>query len=459
MTQPDPIRPVAPGPEATPLGRTFLNGIWLLGANGIASGAQYLIVVLAARALGPETFGIYVFAVTFASFFATICNFGIDRVLIREIVRRPAATSIGLLAAICLRLLLGILSVVLGLAVASGLGYAPEMRLAITLLLFSQILGLFAELFRSVLFASGSMSREARLRTIGRFAAVAAVTSSLVLGGDLLWLASALAIGGLLELLLYVADVVSRHPLRGVRFDRSFAAGLARSAWPIAINTALVVLYLRINVVMLTAWTGAEAVGLFGAAFTFIQVLQVVSGSLAGVLLPTLTSRYLEGPERVRSAVRRATFYVLLFVLPTTVGMSLLAGQLVAIVYGAQYSGAVPALAVLAWANPFMFLGSLFGTLLIVLDAERLLIPLSSAALIVSGIVNYLLVPTFGMEGAAWATVVTEFTVAAGAFWAAHRRLGPLGWRALMMRPVIVAFVVGAALLGGRGGGGFAGGC
>src|SRR5262245_42011550 len=147
MAEPDPNRPVARAPETTSLGRTFRNGIWLLAANVITSGAQYLIVVLAARAFGPETFGTYVFAFTFASFFATICNFGLDRVLIREIVRRPAATSTRLIAAIGLRLLLGLLSVLLGLVVASGLGYALEMRLAIALLLLSQIMGLFAELF------------------------------------------------------------------------------------------------------------------------------------------------------------------------------------------------------------------------------------------------------------------------------------------------------------------------
>lgn len=437
-------------PHASPLGRSFVNGISLLGANVVTSGAQYLIVVLAARALGPETFGTYLFAFTFASFFATICNFGLDRVLIRELVHRPAGTSTNLLAAAALRLLLGLLSLALALVAAWWLGYRPELRLVIALLLVSQILGLFSELVRSVLFAGGAMPREAKLRATGRLVAVVAVAGSLFMGWKIVGLAGALGIGAFLELLLYAAAVARRGALHRVQVEWDVAKDLARSAWPIAVHTALVVLYFRINIVMLTSWAGPGAAGLFGVAFTFLQVLQVVSGSAAGVILPTLTARKMEGSDSVRSAVRTTTFYTLLFVLPTTVGMSLMAGDLVGVVYGSQYSGAVPALAVLVWANPFMFLGSLYGTLLIVLNAERSLIPLSAAALVVSGVANYLLVPSLGPVGAAWASVVTEGAVAAAAFWAVRSRLGRIGGGAVMLRPVMVAGAVAAALLGLR---------
>ncbi len=137
--------------------------------------------------------------------------------------------------------------------------------------------------------------------------------------------------------------------------------------------------------------------------------------------------------------------------MPTTVGMSLMASDLVSIVYGPQYSGAVPALTVLVWANPFMFLGSLYGTLLIVLNAERSLISLSAAALAVSVLANYLLVPSSGPVGAAWASVVTEGAVVASAFWAVRSRLGWIGGGARLLRPVMVAGVVAAVLLGLRG--------
>lgn len=438
-----------PGPaasRATDVTRTLVNGLALLGSNVVTSGAQYVIVVIVARALGPETFGAYLLAFTFAAFFATLCNFGLDRVLIRDIVRQPAAASASLLAAAGVRLLLGALSGAVAVVAAWGLGYSPSLRLVIALLLLAQILGLFSELCRSVLFAFGAMPREAVLRAAGRCVSVAAVAAALVMQWSLAGVAAALAIGGLVELLLYATAMARRLALRPTPVDWDVARGLVRSAWPIALNTVLVVLYLRINVVMLTSWTGAEAAGVFGAAFTFVQVLQVVSGTLAGVLLPTLTARKLQGHDQVLAAVRSATYYVLLFVLPATVGMSLLSGELVAFVYGAQYAGAASALSVLAWANPFMFLGSLYGTLLIVLDAERTLIPVSAAALAVSGAANYLFVPSFGPAGAAWASVLTELAVAMSVFWGARHRLGRIGVAAILIRPVLVAGAVGAVL-------------
>ena len=193
MSQPLPDGPATT--HATGTGRNLVNGAALLGANIVTSGAQYVIVILVARALGPESFGTYLFAFTFAAFFATLCNFGLDRILIREIVRTPAGAPTYLLAAAGLRLLLGALSAALALVAAWWLGYTTELRLAIALLLTAQILGLFSELFRSVLFASGAMPREALLRAFGRFVAVAAVATSLLAGWSLVGLAGALAFG------------------------------------------------------------------------------------------------------------------------------------------------------------------------------------------------------------------------------------------------------------------------
>lgn len=446
MTPSDPDCPAAS--RATDVTRTLVNGLALLGSNVVTSGAQYVIVVIVARAFGPETFGDYVFAFTFASFFATLCNFGLDRILIRDIVRQPAAASQHLLAAAGVRLALGALSAALTAVVAWAAGYPPSLRLVIALLLLAQILGLFSELCRSVLFAFGAMPRDAVLRAAGRCIGVAAVAAGLVMGWGLPGVAAGLAVGGAAELLLYATAMTRRLVLRYTPVDWDVARGLVRSAWPIALNTVLVVLYLRINVVMLTSWTGAEAAGEFGAAFTFVQVLQVVSGTLAGVLLPTLTARKLQGHDQVLAAVRSATYYVLLFVLPATVGMSLLASELMTFVYGPQYAGAASVLAVLAWANPFMFLGSLYGTLLIVLDAERILIPVSAAALVVSGAANYLFVPAFGAAGAAWASVLTELTVALSVVWGARRLLGRLDATAMLIRPFIVAGAVAFVLQG-----------
>jgi O-antigen/teichoic acid export membrane protein len=226
---------------------------------------------------------------------------------------------------------------------------------------------------------------------------------------------------------------------------------LVVSAAPIAFNTLCVLLYVRASVLMVTAWSGTAAAGHFGAAFTFLQVLQVASGSLASVILPHFVQRESDGAASMKDRVEDATRIVLLGVVPVAATLALLAPEVVQIVYGPRFAPAAPALAVLAWAAIFMFLGSLHGTLLIALNAERTLAWLSPIAAAVSLSANAWLIGRAGIVGASWATLATEALVGIVCLFAVHRRLGAprlqaLVWPAASGGAVAVVLTAGPAL-------------
>jgi O-antigen/teichoic acid export membrane protein len=225
---------------------------------------------------------------------------------------------------------------------------------------------------------------------------------------------------------------------------RTLAAGAA----PIAFNTLFVLLYFRASVLLIAAWAGAGAAGHYGAAFTFVQVLQVASGSLAAVILPHFVQQ--AGSGEVAGRIDTVTRLLVAGVVPAAAGLSLLAPELIALVYSSRYAPAAPALAVLAWAPLFMFLGSLHGTLLIALDAERTLFWLSLAAAALSLTASAWLIPRYGLVGASWATVATEAFVGIGCLLFVRRRTGaphvaPLAW------PALLALAVGLAGTGAGG--------
>ena len=393
-------------------------------ANLVTAGAQYALVVLIARGLGPDAFGGFVFALTFGSLVAVLPNFGLDRILVRQVVRDRAAVSSWFAAAGTLRLALAVVAVAIAALIMPRLMPAGQSTMAAFLIVLSLVLALCAELCRSVLYASEALAFETALRIGGRVLTLGAAVTAVVVGRSLRALGVALAVAAAIEAAMYLQATVRRLRLHWERPAPAAMRALVVSAAPIACNTLFVLLYFRANVLLLTAYAGTEAAGQFGAAFTFLQVLQVASGSLAAVLLPHFVQREADGAGALRTRIDTATRVLLAAVVPAAATLALLAPEIVQVVYSSRYAGAAPVLAVLSWAAVFMFMGSLHGSLLIALDRERVLFWLSLAAAVVSVTANLLLIGRFGVIGAGWVTVATEALVGLTCLILVRRRTG-----------------------------------
>ena len=274
----------------------------------------------------------------------------------------------------------------------------------------------------------------------------------MVFGQSLRALGVALAVAAAIEAAVYLQATVRRLRLHWERPVAATVRALVVGAAPIACSTLFVLLYFRANVLLLTAYAGTEAAGQFGAAFTFLQVLQVASGSLAAVLLPHFVQREGDGAGALRTRIDTATRVLLAAAVPAAATLALLAPEIVQLVYSSRYAGAVPVLAVLAWAAVFMFMGSLHGSLLIALDDERVVFWLSLAAAIFSLTANVLLIGPFGVIGASWVTVATEALVGLTCLILVRRRTGAprlsaVAWPAAIAAAVAVLVVSPAAAL------------
>ena len=170
------------------------------------------------------------------------------------------------------------------------------------------------------------------------------------------------------------------------------------------------------------------------------------------MLLPHFVQREGAGADALRTRIDTATRVLLAAVVPAAAALALLAPEIVQLVYSSRYAGAVPVLAVLAWAAVFMFMGSLHGSLLIALDHERVVFWLSLAAAIFSLTANVLLIGPFGVIGASWVTVATEALVGLTCLILVRRRTGAprlsaVAWPAAITAAVAVVVVSPAGAL------------
>jgi PST family polysaccharide transporter len=380
---------------------------WLFADRVLRMGGGLLIAIWTARHLGPDQFGRLSYAIVILVLFDFLLTLGLDNVVINNIVLSPAHAPETLGSLFALKLAGG------GLAVVMALGTVYILRPADSL-----SFGLVAILAPSALFRAFDaidfwfLSRvESKYSVIARNAAfvVAAIVRVLLI----MFQAPLQAFAGavLLETVLASLGLVLLYHLRGQRlwawrFSAARVKRLLASGWPLMLSAAAIVVYMKVDVVMLQTLVGDQAVGMYSAAtriselWYFVPAIVVPSVFSALVNLRTMNVDLYYARLRVLFGYLGACGFAIALL------TSLLSPALVSLLYGSSYHGAASVLAVHIWAAPFVFLGMAQSQWDISEGLTRLALARTLAGAVVNVALNALLIPRYAGLGAALATVV-----------------------------------------------------
>jgi O-antigen/teichoic acid export membrane protein len=181
-----------------------------------------------------------------------------------------------------------------------------------------------------------------------------------------------------------------------------------RDVAPIGAGIVLSALYFRIDIFLLEAWRGTEAVGLYNAVFRLIEALRLFPAALIAVMLPALVRAPGSAP------LLRMSTALTVFGVAVAGVVQVVAGRLVPMLYGGGFTEAVPALRILAAAFPLMAVNYALTHQVIAWNGHRAYAALCLGALIFNVALNTRLIPTLSINGAAWSTLATEALLTAG---------------------------------------------
>lgn len=197
--------------------------------------------------------------------------------------------------------------------------------------------------------------------------------------------------------------------------------------------TVLIMLFLRsfyhVDVLILQAFTaGSAQVGFYRAALVLTQFLWLVPKSLQAVMVQSTANLWREEQlERIEQIASQTTRYALLITALLALGLAVLAADFMPIYFGSEYAASVAPLLILlpgtlglAMARPIFAINHSQGRL-------RLMIAATGASAIVNLVLNLVLIPPFGMLGAAIASSLGYLSLPVAHVWLARR----LGYRPL----------------------------
>ena len=391
-------------------------------ADLAGKGSLFVITIVAARRLSPESFGVFSLGSTLGWMLAVVSDFGIQLHLARAVARRPAESSRLLRDWLRVRLWTAAgAAALVGIGVAAGRSAASAEPIAILAVVYA-CTGL-VELLHYFYRGLSRSDVESALTLWQRGGTLVCALIALAWKPDVTTLALAMMFPVVVTLAasVRIARGLADGPRSSSRGDRGelplrSSADNAdcswpvfrRDVWPIGAGIVLSALYFRIDVFLVQIWSGTEAVARYNAVFRLVEALRLFPAAVLAVVLPSLVRA---GDLR---PLARVAVPVTAFAIAVGAALWISARWLIPLVYGAPYASAVPAFRILLLSFPLLSLNYALTHQLVGWDGQRAYLAICAIALAVNVGINARLIPLWSIDGAAWATFLTEVVITAG---------------------------------------------
>lgn len=387
----------------------LVNSAWLMADKIVRLGVGLVVWVWLARQFGPVGFGLWNYAIAFTALFGAFAALGMDGVVVRELVRDPAKTGVLLGTAWGLRLMASVLAATC--AVGTMLWLRPGEWLVVLLVgMNALMLVLQSSQIVDLYFQARMHPRPAVLAVNAAF--LITTLSRLVLlaiAAPLEWFALTLVLeAGLAAGLLTAAYRSAEQHKTPWRFEGRVAVDILRESWPLLLSGMAVMVYMRVDQVMLASMAGDEAVGQFSAALRIAEVWYFIPMAVMSAAFPAMMIKRQEGPQAYERYLQSLYDGMAWLGFGIAAAITLIAPWLIGILYGAKYSSAASILTVQIWAAIVVAMSFVHGRWLVAEGLQRYGLYYTLIAACVNVGLNLVLIPRYGAIGAAWSTLAAQ---------------------------------------------------
>ncbi len=387
----------------------FNNATWIIGCKIVQSIIAFIIGMLTARYLGPSNYGLISYAAAIVAFFVPIMKLGFNNTLVQEIVYEPENEGKAVGTSLVLCFIASIASIV-GVVSFALIFNAKETETIMVCFLYSltlicQVGEMLQYWFQAKLFAKYSSVASLIAYILVSFYKV----YILIAGKNVRWFVITHALEALIisVLLLVIYKKIGNKKLL---FSWNLGKRMfAKSRYYIGSGVVLV-LFQQIDSVMLKLMSGETETGYYSVASTSVCITAFVFAAVIESIRPSIFESKKNSHKEYENRMVLLFSIVFFLSLAQCVGMTLLAKPMVLIMYGNDYMPAITVLQLLVWNIIFSYLGLVVRNVWILSEEKQnylWLINLSGVLLNI--VINAVLIPICGANGAAIATVISQF--------------------------------------------------
>lgn len=418
-------------------------------AHGTSSALGFLSVILFTRLLTPAEYGVYVVALSVAGIVSALL-FTWVRLSVLRFESEGEATDIRLTALVAYGVSVATLPLALGLTVWA---LAVPLDKALAAILLAAALGLF-ELGQEILRARLDSTSYMRATVVRAFAAIGISFALVQAGWGGLGLVAGVAGAYVIGALAFSPAIWRgpRKPVDPVTFRAMLGFGV-----PMAMSGGVFALHSALDRLLVAYLLGDAAAGVYGASADLVRQIILFPALSVGSAVVPLAIRALaeEGPAAADAHLTRSGELLLAVVMPAVIGLAIVAPHFAALVLGPEFRETAAVLVpILVFAWLFQAVSQQFVQISFHLAKKpSLMVAHGTAILIVNVVAMTLLVPSFGLKGAAWSLVIAEASgVVAGYLLSRRAHPLPFAWRPILkVVAAVLIMAVPTAFVGGSG--------
>lgn len=385
------------------------NAFWLIGSKIYHMAVNLVVSLMMARYLGPSNYGLINYASSFTAMATCFCTLGINGILVNELLNQKSQQGRLLGSTIGMRLLASGLSVLAIIGIVSVMN--PEEPLTI------QVVTIYSLSLMFHCFDSLNLWYQSRLESKVQATIAAAgytVVSIykiwlLVTEKDVLWFAASHCVEfALVAVLLLCSYQKRRESDQPLCFSWKTGMNLLSGSYHFILSGMMVAIYGQMDRIMLKSMLDEASVGYYSAAVAICSMWPFVISALIDSARPLILPEYGRDQNsfRQRLIVLYGTILYVSFAAATM--LTVFAKPIILLLYGQAYIEAAGALSIVSWYTAFSYLGVARSIWIVANGKQKYEKYIAGSGALSNLILNWLLIPQYGIKGAAFATLMTQ---------------------------------------------------
>lgn len=363
-----------------------------------------IVFIVLSKMMSVEDFGILSFGFALSALAIIVADFGFSLMVIKDYPQRESGHANYVSNGIIAKVFLAASAAFLFLIYLTAFYDGDWFKVGALYIVFATVAS-FVIYLQAVLKAQNRFQKFTETTIIYAVAATISVLVYWQLQISLFQLVLLLLISKTVQLIWTFA--ICKSSFSGFSYNGKLVKKLIKDSWSFGLHTILGIFYFMVDTQIISLYLGAKEVALYQSVFRIIFILLVLSDVVSNVLLPYLSYKFYK-KEDLSELVSKIFLFLLiigcsLFLLFTSFKVEILT-----LLYTPEYQEAAILVLPLSIVVILRTVSSLLGNILTVSDKQVYRVITVSVSLAVSLLLNFILIPKYGILAAAWVSVLVH---------------------------------------------------
>jgi len=226
------------------------------------------------------------------------------------------------------------------------------------------------------------------------------------------------------------------------KFRKKTAMNLLKDSWPLILSGLVVAIYTKIDQVMIKNMLDSKELGYYAVAVKLSEAWYFIPVALTNSIFPAIVNAKNVSNKFYLNRMQKLYDILAWMAIAIAIPMSIYSWDIINIIFGIEFQTAAPVLTIYIWAGVAVFLGVANSQYLITENFTKLSFFRTFIGMVINVILNFILIPKYGIIGAAVATLISySFAVFSIILFPKSR-----GQFFMMMRSILFVSLINQAL-------------